>query len=448
MQQHIDTNPVVQAIRPHVTLIDQYPLVIDFARSQGSRLWDCNTDSFKIDFASSYSSIPLGYNHPIFHEPEFERELLETNRTKIANLDVLCEPYARFLDVFRRVAGPGFSRFFFIDGGALAVENALKTAFDWKVHRNLRLGKGERGTEIIHFREAFHGRSGYTLSVTNTADPNKTKFFPKFKWPRVTNPKCYFPLKGDNLDHTIQGEHASLAEIDQVLAERADDIAAILLEPIQGEGGDNHFRPEFLRALRERCDRHDVLLIFDEVQTGLGMTGHTWAWQGLGVKPDIVCFAKKAQTGGFMATDRILEEPHNVFTVPSRISSTWGSSLADMVRCRRFLEFYEESNLIDNVRARSEQIIEMLQTVAQETEQIHNVRGRGLFIAFDLVVPDQRNELLADLERRGLLCLPSGTKSVRFRPHLNVTEDVVEEAIALVRESLLVIHPAESAHNI
>lgn len=442
----IDTDPCARAIRPMVVPIDARPLVFDFKRSRGAKLYDTASQSYKIDFASSFASLPLGYNHVELHDPAFEKELLEATRIRFANLDILCEPYARFLETFNRVVGmPGFCRYFFIDGGALGVENAMKAAFDWKVRRNMARGRGERGTEILHFKEAFHGRSGYTLSVTNTADPNKTAYFPKFPWPRVTNPKCLFPLEGANLEHTIAHEHASLKEIDHILAHKADDIAAILIEPIQGEGGDNHFRPEFLRELRQRCDEHDVLLIFDEVQCGMGITGTRWCAEALGVMPDLIAFAKKAQVGGFMAGERLFTEPYNVFVVPSRISSTWGGTLPDMVRCRKYLEIYEKENIFQNVHERGAEILRLLHEMEAAHGLITNVRGRGLMIAFDLVFPETRGAVLGQLENNGLLLLGCGTKSIRMRPHLNVTSEVIAEAFEILETTLLANAPSAPA---
>src|SRR5437764_164380 len=144
----------------------------------------------------------------------------------------------------------------------------------------------ERGAQIMHLREAFHGRTGYTLSLTNTADPRKTQYFPKFDWPRIDNPKLRFPVDDD----VEPRERAAIEQAKRFIAERKDDIAAFIMEPIQGEGGDNHFRPEFLKAVRQLCDENDMLLIFDEVQTGVGLTGKMWCFQHFGIEPDIFCF--------------------------------------------------------------------------------------------------------------------------------------------------------------
>lgn len=442
-----ELHPIVEKVRQWVVPIDSNTPILNFEKSKGARLWDDAMGKSVIDFASHYCSLPLGYNHPGFHEPEYEKELLEVSRIKIANLDVLTPNYLAFLEKFIEVVGTkAFVKYFFVDGGALAIENAMKAAFDWKIHRNMQHGKGERGQEILHFREAFHGRSGYTLSVTNTADPNKTKYFPKFPWPRVSNPKMRFPLEGENLLRTEEAERAAMREIQSIFAERADDIAAILIEPIQSEGGDNHFRPEFLRFLRNMADEHECLLIFDEVQTGMGMTGDAWAFQTLGVQPDIVCFAKKAQVGGFMTTARLLQEPKNVFTVPSRISSTWGASLVDMVRCRKYLEIIQQENLFSNAKKMGALIAEGLQDIANRTELIENVRNCGLLIAFDVMDPGGRGKFVDTLYSNGLMVLMCGERSIRFRPHLNVTEDVIAEALEIF-EKTLVAQEVPAAHS-
>src|SRR6202790_3547348 len=181
------------------------------------------------------------------------------------------------LETFSRVAGlPPLDRYLFIEGGALAVENCLKAAMDWKVRKNMAAGHGERGTEILHFRHAFHGRSGYTMSLTDT-DPRKTDLFAKFNWPRVSCPYLDFSLPEPAREaDVIKREKKSEEEIRKLIAERGTDICAIIIEPIQGEGGDNHFRGEWLKKLREICDENEIILIFDEVQCGMGVTGRNW----------------------------------------------------------------------------------------------------------------------------------------------------------------------------
>src|SRR6185295_6506610 len=230
----------------------------------------------------------------------------------------------------------------------LAVENCLKAAMDWKVRKNMAAGHGERGTQILHFRRAFHGRSGYTMSLTNT-DPRKTDLFAKFDWPRVSNPSIDFSLPENEREaDVIAREKKSEEEIRQAIAQRSTDICAIIIEPIQGEGGDNHFRGEWLKKLREICDANDILLIFDEVQCGMGVTGRTWCSQHFGVVPDLMAFGKKAQVCGVMAGPRLDEVKENAFRLPSRLNSTWGGNFTDFVRSTHILRIIEEENLIQN----------------------------------------------------------------------------------------------------
>ncbi|MGZ6989038.1 MAG: aminotransferase class III-fold pyridoxal phosphate-dependent enzyme, partial [Thermoanaerobaculia bacterium] len=327
---------------------------------------------------------------------------------------------------------------FFIEGGALGIENAVKTAFDWKVRKNLARGAGEKGKKIFHFRHAFHGRTGYALSMTNTADPRKTQYFPIFDWPRLSCPKLRFPATPDVLRETAAAEEEVEGEIRKACAESPGDIAALILEPIQGEGGDNHFRPEFLARVRALCDEHDMLFILDEVQTGMGLTGTMWAFQGLGVTPDLFAFGKKTQVCGFASNERILEEEDNVFTVSSRINSTWGGNLVDMVRCRKILEIMTEERLVENAKATGDFLLGKLNELAAEFPgRMTNVRGRGLFIAFDLPDGKARSGVLSCwLQKHNVMALPSGERAIRLRPPLTLTRDEAALGVQRLRAAL------------
>src|SRR5580658_6094883 len=161
---------VVRELEKHL-LVDGLKLVIDLEKSRGSTLVDAATGKSFIDFYSFYASMPVGFNHPYFDAPAVQADLLAAAKVKVANSDVYSVTLATFVETFARVAGlRPLERYFFIDGGSLAVENALKAAMDWKTRKNIAAGRGERGTEILHFTGAFHGRSGYTMSLTNT-DP-------------------------------------------------------------------------------------------------------------------------------------------------------------------------------------------------------------------------------------------------------------------------------------
>ncbi len=431
---------VLESLSKHI-LVDGYHVVMDLRASRGNFIHDSLHGVEILDFYSHFATCPVGYAHPKLTTPEFLDELAWTAVTKPANSDIYTEQMASFVETFARLGVPAShaAHMFFIEGGALANENALKAAFDWKVRRNFRKGyRREVGSKVLHFEQAFHGRSGYTLSLTNTSDPRKTMYFPKFDWPRVVNPKLSFPPTDENLAATIAAENLSVAQIERALAESPDEIAALILEPIQGEGGDNHFRSEFLSRLRELCDEHEMLFILDEVQTGMGLTGTMWAFQGLGVTPDLFTFGKKTQVCGFASNDRILEEKENVFTVSSRINSTWGGNLVDMVRCRKILEIMAEEKLVENARTTGDFLLGKLNDVALEFPgKITNVRGRGLFIAFDLPDTKTRGDVMSCwLKKYNVMSLASGERAIRLRPPLTLTKDEAALGVQRLRAAL------------
>ena len=362
-----------------------------------------------------------------------QRDLLRAAKVKIANSDVYSEGYAEFVEAFERVVGlRPLERYLFIEGGALAVENCLKAAMDWKVRKNIAAGHGERGTQILHFRHAFHGRSGYTMSLTNT-DPRKTDLFAKFDWPRVLSPHIDFSLpESEREADVIEREKKSEAEIRQFIDQRKIDICAIIIEPIQGEGGDNHFRSEWLQTLRKICDENEMLLIFDEVQCGMGATGRNWCCEHFNVLPDLLAFGKKAQVCGVMAGPRLDEVKDNAFRLSSRLNSTWGGNFTDMVRSTHYLRIIEEEHLIENAAKVGAYFLEQLRDLQREEPAISAARGRGVFLAFDLPDPKTREEFWKGFFDLGLLTLRSGENSIRFRPPLDLTAEVVDEAMDLM----------------
>jgi len=428
----------VRQVISRYMVADGLDLVLDLERSRGVYLFDAKRQEYFLDFFSFYATNPVGLNHPRLTEEATIRELGTVAVQKPSNSDVYSPELADFVETFAREAKPEFMKYlFFIEGGALAVENALKTAFDWKVRKNFMRGiKDEAGYQVIHFRQAFHGRSGYTLSLTNTADPRKTQYFPKFNWPRITNPRCTFPLEGENLLHVEELERQALDEIRSAIAERGHDIACLIIEPIQGEGGDNHFRPEFHRALRRICDEHEILLIHDEVQTGLGGSGRMWAGEYY-VQPDIITFGKKTQVCGIMASARLDEVPDHVFRIPSRVNSTWGGNLVDMVRCRHYLEIYREERLLENTRQVGAVLLRELQKLHEEfPDRVMNPRGLGLLCAFDLPTTEFRQQFRRKLFEHRLVLLGCGERSVRFRSALNIKEEELMDGIQIIRRVL------------
>jgi L-lysine 6-transaminase len=432
LRDAIAPGAVIAELEKHI-LVDGFKLVVDLEKSRGSRLVDASTGREIVDLYSFYASMPIGYNHPYFKRPEVEADLLAAAKIKVASADVYSVPYATFVDTFARVVGmPLLNRYFFIEGGSLAVENALKAAMDWKVRKNIAAGRGERGTEILHFKHAFHGRSGYTMSLTNT-DPRKIQYFAKFSWPRVPAPYIDFSLPiNERTKDAATKEKLVESEIRALIKQKGVDIAAIIIEPIQGEGGDNHFRGEWLRTLRQICDENEMLLIFDEVQTGMGLTGKNWCCQHFGLSPDLIAFGKKAQVCGVMAGPRLDEVKDNVFRLPSRINSTWGGNFTDFVRSTHYLRIIEQEKLVENARKQGEKFQAGLQKLARKHAIITAVRGRGLLMAFDLPSTALRDAFWKGAYELGLLVVRCGERSIRLRPVLDVKDEAIETALRIM----------------
>jgi len=364
-------------------------------------------------------------------EKDFEDRLLRSARTKLANSDLYTAEMCEFVDAFStRVTPKGFDHHFWVSGGALAVENALKTAFDWKARKLGRTNFTDDVNDLVvlHFEQAFHGRTGYTMSLTNTL-VDKVGLFPKFDWPRVHNPFCVFDNDG-NVVNDIEAEEArACKEIEAAFAKHENKIAAIVIEPMQGEGGDNHFRSEFLAKLRKYADEKEALLVFDEVQTGFFGSGKPWLWQHHDVRPDVVSFGKKTQVCGIYAGPRVDEVPENVFERSSRINSTWGGNLVDMVRCHRFIEIIEKEKLAASIAKRGERFIQGLRGLAAENPGITSVRGMGSLVAFTVADGEAQGQMVSNLFDKEVMALTAGPNSIRFRLPLVITDAEVDELL-------------------
>ncbi len=436
---HLKPSEVHATLARHM-LADGFDFVLDLEKSQGCYLHDSKNDRKLLDFFSFFATNPVGMNHPGMKTPEFQARILRAAVHNPSNSDVYTVEMAEFVETFAQHAMPAhLPHAFFVAGGTLGVENALKAAFDWKVRKNFARGyRKDQGQKVVHFENAFHGRSGYTMSLTNTADPRKYQYFPKFDWPRVTTPAASFPMTDDRKREVEAKEKLSLAQIERVFELHPYDIAAIILEPIQGEGGDNHFRAEFVQALRKIADEREAMLVFDEVQAGFGLTGKFWSHEHYGVKPDMVAFGKKSQVCGFIAGPRIDEVKENVFRVSSRLNSTWGGTLVDMVRCQRYLEIMAEEKLLENATTRGAELLAGLEALAKEfPEHVSNARGKGLMCAFDLrdgALRDRVTEIAYTDESK--VVLGSGTHSIRFRPPLVAAKEDIASGLDRLRKSV------------
>lgn len=430
----------VKEILSQRVLADGFDLTYDMEKSEGTYLYDSKYKRRLLDFFTCFASVPLGYNHPkMLNDENFKHNLLMAAMANPSNSDVYTQQYAQFVKTFGEIGIPSYlPHAFFIAGGGLAIENALKVAMDWKVQKNFGKGyKEEKGFKVLHFENAFHGRTGYTLSLTNT-HPDKTKWFAKFDWPRVSVPKVLFPLENDNLTQVISAEERAIVQIKQAFTENKDDICAIIIEPIQSEGGDNHIREEFLIQLKAIADENDAFLIYDEVQTGVGLTGKFWCHQHYSQKarPDILVFGKKMQVCGILVGNKVDEVENNVFKVPSRINSTWGGNLVDMVRATQIMQIIAEDKLCDNAANVGRYLLESLQSTAARHDKVHNVRGLGLLCAFDFPNQAMRNSFIQKGLDKNVMFLGCGTQTIRFRPALIMEKSHIDEGMDVMDKIL------------
>jgi L-lysine 6-transaminase len=432
----IEAQAVHDTLRRH-QLVDGYPLVMDLEKSHGVWLHDAKSGKEYLDCFTCFASWPIGYGHPDMLEPSFRAEIELVARNKPASSDLYTAQMAGFVDAFgTHVTPDGYPYHFWVSGGALAVENALKVAFDWKAQKvGSEACNDGNDLVILHFEKAFHGRTGYTMSLTNTV-PDKIALFPKFDWPRVHSPALEYDLDGNIANDVAAEERKSCEQIEAAFERYAGRIAGIIIEPLQGEGGDNHFRTEFLTKLREYADQHEALLIFDEVQTGFFGSGKPWLWQHHGVKPDIVAFGKKTQVCGIYSNTRVDDVPQNVFHRSSRINSTWGGNLVDMVRCKRFIEIIRANDLAQNIAQRGAELVAGLRAIGKQRGSFENVRGIGSLVAFTLESPKQRDEMIASLFESGVIVLASGERAIRFRLPLVISSAEVQTTLERVEASL------------
>ncbi len=263
--------------------------------------------------------------------------------------------------------------------------------------------------------------------------PRKTQYFAKFPWPRVLSPSLDFSLPVAQCQQAVAAlERRAEQQIRELIAQKGSDLAAVIIEPIQGEGGDNHFRGEWLQTLRRICDENDILLIFDEIQCGMGITGRNWTCEHFDVVPDLLVFGKKAQVCGVMAGPRLDEVKENVFRLPGRINSTWGGNFIDFVRATHLLRIIDNEKLVENARVQGSHFLNGLQALAGRHPMITAVRGRGLMIAFDLPDAGLRDAFWKGAFDLGLLGLRSGERAIRFRPALDIRDDDLDAALRII----------------
>lgn len=379
----------------------KFNIKIDFEKSHDSYLFDKRTQREYLDFFGMYASLPLGYSHPIFSTPEFIEEYLRVSKYKINNCEFVSDETEEFDRMFSEYAGKGrFSHFHYSCTGALAVEAAIKTCLQYKKYHTLN---------VASFNNSFHGINGYGGFVTSR-----------------------FPGADARLDGLPEAYstkiHPDIREVHRTLGRT--DVTCLIVEPIQCSAGDVYFDKQFFQALREACTKHDVPLVFDEIQVGFGGTGKLWYYEHLGIEPDIVIFGKKTQLSGIMAQEKYGE----IFSAQNsiRLEVTWDGDISDMVRCKYIMKAYEEDNILDNVNKQSNTLVHGLSDI----DGILNLRNCGLIIGFDLPNPQKRDILVEKLYKNGLICNKTGARSIRLRPNLNLNENEVDHALQIFKGTM------------
>lgn len=425
--------------------------IVDDGASLGTTLVDVDGNAF-LDLFASFALGALGYNHPSMVQtaasPEFVRAAINPTSTPF----VTTEGWLDFIhEMETRWAPRGMGKMFCVDGGGEGVESALKAAFI--AHgENRRVGAGgprnplelsaeaqaawmdNAGTDalLISFSGAFHGRGLGPMSATHSKLIHKADL-PAFPWPTAPFPANRWPREKYAEDNA-RAEAESLAAVERLLDANAGKVAAVLVEPIQSEGGDRHASPAFFQALQKMVSAAGASLVLDEVQTGVGITGTLWFHEQLNLPtpPDFVCFGKKMQMGGFFAT---LAKDVRQF---GRMYQTRNGDRARAMLALTTLRAIADGNLLNHVRETGGAFLQGLQALeARFPTLVSEPRGKGFLLAFDLPTAASRDDFLARCMRRGVFASYTGTRSVRLRPHLITPMEDVNLALATFGDVLL-----------
>ena len=372
---------------------NRYQIVLD--RGEGSYLYDVNGKKY-LDFMAGIAVFAFGYNHKKFNDA------VKAQLDKIVHTSnyFYNEPSARAAHRIKEISG--MDRVFFTNSGAEAVEGALKAAIKYAY-----LKDGRTDHQIIAMEHSFHGRTYGALSVTGNAH---------YREPFGTMP-CEVQFAGIN-------------DTDSVKALLNDRTAAIIVEPVQGEGGLIPAEESFLRDLRAICDEKDILLIFDEIQCGMGRTGSMFAWQKFGIKPDIMTTAKALgcgiPVGAFLMTEKV--GTHSL--VAGDHGTTYGGNPLAAAAINAVLDIYEEDHIVDNVNEVAPYLTEKLEALAAKYSCITERRGRGLMqgLVFDRPV----GPIILEAMDQGLILINAGAQIIRFVPPLNISRDQIDEMAAIL----------------
>lgn len=419
-------------------IAEPYPFVLDISKGDGMYLETVDGQRL-FDWAGYYGSKLIGHNHPGLYEPEYTKRLVVAANNKVANPDFLTKECLDYYQLLYRIA-PEIMKsntleVYAVNSGAEAVENMMKYLVAKFNQKRAKKGGPSGHRRFLYFDKAFHGRTVFALGVTQTIDPVATKDF--LGLTTTGNIKLPFPSYSSDLseEENLRAAEHSLQQVESALSLMSDEIVGIIVEPIQGAGGHRVAIPQFFQGLSELAHKYDVYLGFDEVQTGLGATGKMWAIDhfNLPYPPMAIATGKKFGNGVVY-----MVEPLEDVGV---LDSTWGGSLADMVRVVREFEIVEQEDLISKAAIKGELLAKGLrELVSKYFPMVRNVRGLGLYQGISLDSTSRKARLIdVALTEYQTILLGAGSRSIRTRPNMSVKEDEIAHFITILDQAIATV---------